>query len=210
MHRTNHSANTDKRCAILNAARKRFCLHGLTKVTMDEIAADLGMSKAALYYYFSTKEEIFRQVVAQEREDFIRGIESIIKNKQTGTDKLGAYFAQHSTLLGTMLDLRMQAGDSIHPLMRDLFREFNQKEAALLKVILRDGKNQKEFNLDYPEKTALFVQHILVGLRIRFFKSIQDREFGKAEVTVYKNEIKFFADLFVRGISQQSNGAYQL
>jgi len=34
-----------------------FRRFGLAKVTMDEIAADLGISKAALYYYFPAKED---------------------------------------------------------------------------------------------------------------------------------------------------------
>jgi AcrR family transcriptional regulator len=38
--------------SIIEAARKRFSHYGLTKTTMNEIAADIGMSKASLYYYF--------------------------------------------------------------------------------------------------------------------------------------------------------------
>ncbi len=204
MRRTNLCTNPDKRSAILNAARTRFSRYGLSKVTMDEIAADLGMSKAALYYYFATKEEIFRQVIAQEQQDFVRRIESIIAHQCAASKKLGAYFAEHLTLLGTLLDLRIlsnQAGDAIHPIMRALFKEFNRRETLLLGIILREGRKRKEFRLDFPAKTALFVQHVLVGLRIRFIKSIRDREFGKADIRVYKNEILYFSKIFIQGIS---------
>lgn len=44
---------------ILEAARKRFAHFGISKTTMNEIAADIGMSKASLYYYFPDKEKLF-------------------------------------------------------------------------------------------------------------------------------------------------------
>jgi AcrR family transcriptional regulator len=200
----NNLTHPDKRSTILFAARERFFRFGLGKVTMEEIAADLGMSKAALYYYFPTKEDIFRQVISAEQEDFVRRIESIIQKKCVASEKLGEFFAEHLTLLGTLLDLRIltdQAGQAIKPIMRDLFKEFSQKEAALLETILREGKKRKEFTIDYPEKAALLLEHVLVGLRIRFFKSIRDRESGKDEVGEYRNEILLFSKIFIRGIS---------
>jgi TetR/AcrR family transcriptional regulator len=200
----NDSTHPDKRFSILTAARDRFFRFGLSKVTMDEIAADLGMSKAALYYYFPTKEEIFRQVISAEQEDFVRRIESIIQKKCVASEKLDEFFAEHLTLLGTLLDLRIlsdQAGHAIKPIMRDLFKEFSQKETALLETILKEGKKRKEFIIDLPETTALLLEHVLVGLRIRFFKSILGRDIGKDEVGEYRNEIMLFSKLFIRGIS---------
>jgi TetR/AcrR family transcriptional regulator len=200
----NNLSHPDKRSSILHAARERFFHFGFGKVTMDEIAADLGMSKAALYYYFPTKEDIFRQVISAEQEDFVHRIESIIQKKGTASKKLGEFFAEHLTLLGTLLDLRIlsdQAGHAIKPIMRDLFKAFSQKEAALLETIFREGKKRKEFTIDFPETTALLLEHVLVGLRIRFFKSILDRESGKDEVGEYQNEILLFSKIFIRGIS---------
>lgn len=201
----NDSPHPDKRSAILNAARIRFFRFGFSKVTMDELAADLGMSKAALYYYFPTKEEIFRQVISAEQDDFVRRIEVIIQKTAAASEKLGEFFTEHLTLLGTLLDLRIlsdEAGQTIKPIMRNLFQEFSQKETAFLETILQQGKKRKEFSIDFPEETALLLEHVLVGLRIRFFKSIWGRESGKDEVGTYRNEILLFSKLFIRGISQ--------
>jgi TetR/AcrR family transcriptional repressor of mexJK operon len=205
MRRRNFSNNPDKRSSILNAARVRFSRFGLSKVTMDEIAADLGMSKAALYYYFPTKEDIFRQVIAAEQDDFVCRIELIIQKTCSASEKLGEFFAEHLTLLGTLLDLRIlsdQAGQAIKPIMRDLFKKFSRKETVFLETILRDGRKRKEFTIDFPEKTAILLEHVLQGLRIRFIKSIRGRDFGKAEVGVYRNEILYFSKIFLRGISK--------
>lgn len=55
---------------ILNAAQKRFGHYGLCKTTMNEIAADVGMGKASLYYYFPDKEAVFQAVIKKNRKSF--------------------------------------------------------------------------------------------------------------------------------------------
>lgn len=54
---------------IIDAAKKRFFNYGYRKVTMDEIASDLGISKKTLYKYFSSKEAIARQVISCFQEE---------------------------------------------------------------------------------------------------------------------------------------------
>ena len=48
---------------IINSAEKRFFRDGYRKVTMDEIASDLGISKKTLYKYFSGKDSIATAVI---------------------------------------------------------------------------------------------------------------------------------------------------
>jgi len=48
---------------ILAAARKVFALRGFKDATIDEIAERAEFGKATLYHYFSTKEEMFQEVM---------------------------------------------------------------------------------------------------------------------------------------------------
>jgi AcrR family transcriptional regulator len=47
---------------ILEAARERFMRYGFSKVTMEEIASDLGISKKTLYKHYSNKEQVLQGV----------------------------------------------------------------------------------------------------------------------------------------------------
>jgi AcrR family transcriptional regulator len=47
-----------KRRAALEAAANAFNAHGFYKTSLGDIAAELGVTKAALYYYFKSKDEI--------------------------------------------------------------------------------------------------------------------------------------------------------
>ncbi len=200
----NCSTNTDKQKLILDAAQYRFAHYGLGKVTMDEIATDLGISKASLYYYFETKEEIFRQVIAREQDVFINKIEAILKRKSSASEKLLEYFHQHVLLLDKLLNLKiisLQADNVLHPIIRELFKTFSTKELVFLGSILSDGKIQNEFSMESPEKTASLLQHVLLGLRLRFFKTVKNRDIGEMEVKSLAHEIKLFSKIFLRGIS---------
>ena len=48
-----------KRIIIIEAALKRFAHYGLSKTTMSEIAKDISLSKALLYYYFPDKISLY-------------------------------------------------------------------------------------------------------------------------------------------------------
>jgi len=54
-----HTASSDSRDAILTAAQRLFVEKGYHGISMREIADAVDMTKAALYYYFLDKEQLF-------------------------------------------------------------------------------------------------------------------------------------------------------
>ncbi len=71
-----------KKEKILESAYNRFLHYGYSKTTMNEIAGDVSMSKALLYYYFPDKSQLYIAVMrkltkgyleklAQHADDFL-------------------------------------------------------------------------------------------------------------------------------------------
>jgi len=58
----------EKHARALDAALKIFAKFGYTAATMDAIAAEAGLTKPTLYQYFSSKDELFRQIILAPRE----------------------------------------------------------------------------------------------------------------------------------------------
>lgn len=54
---------------IIEAAEKRFSQYGFRRVTMDDIASDLGISKKTLYLHFKSKEDIAWAVKTRMHRD---------------------------------------------------------------------------------------------------------------------------------------------
>ena len=57
--------STTRQDAILDAAFQTFAAYGYKRTTMDDIATAVGVSRAALYLHFRSKEDIFRSLAVR-------------------------------------------------------------------------------------------------------------------------------------------------
>jgi len=78
--------NDEKR--IMEAAAERFMNAGLYKVTMDEIASDIRMSKKTLYKIFSSKEILLEAIVHALMKRVDEEVKQIISSDKPFEDKL--------------------------------------------------------------------------------------------------------------------------
>jgi AcrR family transcriptional regulator len=60
------SSNDSSRHRIVEAARAHFFNHGFRSVTMDDLAAELGISKKTLYAHFASKTALLQAVLADK------------------------------------------------------------------------------------------------------------------------------------------------
>jgi TetR/AcrR family transcriptional repressor of mexJK operon len=58
-----------KRAAILDAAKRMFTAHGFERVSMDQIAAEAGVSKLTVYSHFGDKETLFSAAIGAKCEE---------------------------------------------------------------------------------------------------------------------------------------------
>lgn len=58
-----------KRLAVLEAAKRLFVTHGFSSVSMDQIAADAGVSKLTVYSHFGDKEALFMEAIQSKCEE---------------------------------------------------------------------------------------------------------------------------------------------
>jgi AcrR family transcriptional regulator len=66
---------------IQEKALDHFLQFGFSKVTMNEIAEDLGMSKKTLYQYFPGKEDLLAEVVSSLHAETATTIEALVNDK---------------------------------------------------------------------------------------------------------------------------------
>ncbi|MXN45335.1 TetR family transcriptional regulator [Shinella kummerowiae] len=60
---------------ILDAALKVFSEKGFVSASMDDIAAEAGLTKPTLYQYFPSKDELFTAMMSQERDHMLESFE---------------------------------------------------------------------------------------------------------------------------------------
>ncbi len=165
-----HRTNDAKQRRIIQAARERFAAYGYAKVTMDDIAGDLGVTKPSLYYYFPTKDDVLRSVVRQEQQEFLAGLTAFVERRTSARVILQEYVRRRAALAGTLMSLNrldLSAWHHLKPVVADLFDDFAKQEISLIQRILQDGVTAGELSAPSPRKTATLIVHVLQGLRLR-------------------------------------------
>lgn len=86
------SDSEEKQRLVLNA-RDQFFSKGFTKVTVDEIATDLGMSKKTVYKFFPSKDDLLRGVIEFMTARIGRQIDEVIASNKPFEQKLAEILA---------------------------------------------------------------------------------------------------------------------
>ena len=73
-------ADREERERIMAKAQDRFRQYGFAKVTLDELASDLGMSKKTIYKHFESKEELLKEVIRSITRAMSERIERIVSS----------------------------------------------------------------------------------------------------------------------------------
>lgn len=138
------------RSRVVEAAAGMFLSRGFVRVTADDIAARLGISKATLYKVFPGKEEILRAVVRGYLAQVLARVERLIADGSLG-------FVEKMVALLTLLGDQMARLEPV--LIRDLQRHapgiwteieaFRQEKIAKnFRVILESGRREGFFRAD--------------------------------------------------------------
>lgn len=83
------SSQPEDKLRLVTAARDRFLESGFSKVTVDEIAGDLRMSKKTVYKFFPTKEDLLRGVVRSLMLFVENRLTKIVESDDPSEVKLG-------------------------------------------------------------------------------------------------------------------------
>ncbi len=201
------NVSKEKEQIIISAARKRFAHYGFSKATMDEIAVDVDMGKASLYYYFPTKESLFQAVLNEELNEFLIEMESILATDMPASSKLVELvkkrleFFRQSLNLGS---LSYHTFNDTNQLKRKFFSDLESKELALINRILSEGKSNGEFEKRIDPESGVVLLHVLQGLRIRTLKYIKSLEMNEETFNLLQSEMNIFLKIFIKGISKKN------
>lgn len=138
----------ETRAAILGAAESIFADVGLDGARTDAIAARAGVNKALLYYYFKSKDALFRAVLEDQLREFRRCALEILGAEGSGRFKLIGYMSLHFDFVSS----RPYYPRLVHRLMSSgsrrgerLFRDYWAPLYRKLVEIIERGVRAREF-----------------------------------------------------------------
>ena len=127
--RKNNPAETPARDRILEAARQEFTVHGKAGARMDRIAGEASVNKAMLYYYYSSKDNLYREVLRSFFELAFRGLEKVLATDHKAEDKVRRlisyyidYYEQNARFVRLLQREMADGGQEVLAVLKDYKR----------------------------------------------------------------------------------------
>jgi TetR/AcrR family transcriptional regulator len=157
---------SDIAARVLRAARRRFLREGVDGAALRAIAQDADTTIGMIYYYHSTKDELFLAVVEEVYVGVLAGLETALAPARPVTDRLSALFAR----LGALSDderevLRLVVREALVSPARlaRLIARFRSGHIPLLLGLVRDGRAEGRFRGDVTPAAQLVAIGALAG-----------------------------------------------
>jgi AcrR family transcriptional regulator len=93
MARTRANDYDQKRRGILSRSAKLFAEHGYTGTSITMIADACGVSKALMYHYYSSKDAVLFDLLADHLQHLVNVVETASRSAGDGTERLFAISA---------------------------------------------------------------------------------------------------------------------
>lgn len=150
---------------LLEAASRTISRRGFASTRVSDIAAEAGVSPAAVHYYFATKDEILvRALLWANARPVMRLEQSTTSGRPV--DRLANFIARSIPYPGHrrdeyLLEIDLWSRVRMQPELLPVWESYNDRWTAHLKSILDDGAEDGSFTLAAP---ADEVAERLVGM----------------------------------------------
>ncbi|MBD1429945.1 MULTISPECIES: TetR/AcrR family transcriptional regulator [Sphingobacterium] len=152
---------------IIEIALRRFSHYGFSKTTMNEIADDLKITKANLYYYYPDKVALIKDVVCYISTNLISQEEKMIE--AYNGDLLDTLFALLKFRAEHMRKHYMlYINENLDWIRDNAFTEFIDeiecKDLEVLQTLLNKAVDAGNLKMDNIEESSVVLRNIIKGL----------------------------------------------
>jgi len=154
---------------ILRAAAHVFARKGLMATTISDIAVEANVSHGLAYHYFSSKEEIFRQLVTRAMQGTEQLLRMACVRQGTVTERLRWLLTEmiegaKASADDLLIVQQAMISEAMPPDVRELVRERSRIPRELLSELLREGQLRGEILAGDPEQLALLWLSCIQGI----------------------------------------------
>jgi len=130
---------------ILDAANKVFAEKGYHEATMDDIAKRLGVSKGAIYLYFSSKEDLFEEMCKTAPQAFKEILFSSFRDEGNPIQSATQFFDKMLKLSASNpgLSFEIISEASRNPSLKRILKQNHEEYERVLTSFLAEGRKRK-------------------------------------------------------------------
>lgn len=145
--------------AILRGAAKAFQELGYAQTTLEDVAAEVGVNRATLYYYVGTKEELLVALLYRPIHQMTANMKAISSLDLPVEERLGRVLRQYTTDMAETPELFIFLAQNLHHLMTgreadDIAANADEYGKGLM-TLIEEGVSTGVFRRDVEPRLAM-------------------------------------------------------
>lgn len=166
---TKHLSEAERRSQILRAARAVFIEKGYIAARVEDVAKRASISKGAVYFYFSSKRDLFMALVQEEHENTYSFLDKAEQDTRPAAIKLldlgQKYLDYFAGLKSPPRFFLMMCEQGIRDdEIREEVQAVHQRFVDAVTLIVAQGMAEGTFRNADPQGVAMMLKAIIDGL----------------------------------------------
>jgi AcrR family transcriptional regulator len=158
-----------RREEILNAAARVVARLGFARTRVADVAAELGISTALVFYHFETKDRLLSEAFLQAADADLARLDRAVGGRRSPADRLRAVlrlYAPAGAAPGWTLDIEAWAEALRSPEIREASRRLDARWRRAIEAVVRDGVEAGQFSCADPREASERIAAMLDGLAV--------------------------------------------
>ncbi len=179
---------------LINAFEQQLRVQKASKISVDDLVKEVGISKGSFYNFFPSKEVLFVNVINDLQSKIINEVTNVVATKSlSDKDKLKRILKLIIKRLLSNSWLQQLSGNEFEKLIRRLPQDMKDD---LLENDVFDIQNiLDKLNL----RSVIPISKVVVIIQIILSSTTRSSDFGKQ----YNSSVKFMIDLFVENLFEE-------
>lgn len=158
----------ERKNQILDAAMNVFARLGFHKARLDDIVAESGLSKGALYWYYKSKDAIIIALLERIFAGSMKDVQALVNAEGSVSERLMLLIRHAAAEIKQMTNILPVAYEFYavamrQKVVRQYLKEYYLQYRAPLAALIRQGVERGEFRQVDPEETAITITALIEG-----------------------------------------------
>lgn len=158
----------ERKNQILDAAMHVFARLGFHKARLDDIVAESGLSKGALYWYYKSKDAIIIALLERIFAGTMKDLQALVNAEGSVSERLMLLIQHIAVEIKQMTNVlpvvyEFYAVSMRQKVVRQYLKDYYLQYRAPLAALIRQGIERGEFRQVDPEITAITITALIEG-----------------------------------------------
>ncbi len=194
-----------KREEIKNVSRKIFAAYGFSKTLLEDIAGAVGIKKNSLYYYFDSKEALFKELINDEAAEYFEKQRKIIETDALADKKMLKCISELMYFIherSTKYSITRKAYLEIKSNLEKYHQNFRQRQLEIFEKILKQGIESDLFHKHNTKNFAADIILIVQSIELNFYINSNVQFLHEVDFDLVSKTINRIINYMLNGIKK--------